>query len=771
MNYFELTGYKPEQVREDLTWEQAKSFPIYLVTKNGYAWHKEERVPDEKLDNNCYAVVSSTRVLAFYFFEKAELNGMKGVKLHLFVNVYDRAKDNYDEHSVGNYQFNDRTKWVFITPDWEIYTMNGDPVTPKDIRKDWRRTDTPCWENFLAFAEYSHDMRVVGRCKEHLCRSDMMSPATVKLLKEAGFDMETSMADFSSLIFRYQWELPMKHKDVYYTEDFLKNLKSPNRVKMRKKEVEAAPHDFEYYKDLLGDRTLTLMEDNGRPYAFIKSDSGSILAVGLKTPKGNSENYVYSELGKKKAGDCAITIDKILLFGSYNFYVSVEKERILELMKDYIDVLLENKGILAKTSAWRNTIPSLERLYDRLEEGIEDREELNALFDNFRYYFTPNGQKDRVFEETLKDVGFTRAFTAKDFLSKCSLWFISPDLSKTTPYEQVGFTKSVYYSLKPFLEKGKTTGIGGMLTTIHSRLAGLPKKDKLSKLSEFCKATSPSFIEQIKTIDYDNRSRWHSIQWSPILKMAGASVENAAVASCVESLGKLLPKISADLSYEFSDQLGDYYRQLIQLSWLGAEWPVTYNEFHVGNILHCLNTIHGYDEVVNRTRDLILTSTNIVQRVSLLHGLQNEITAIRGSVSEAERVAGLDKMYLPFKKSLKRNLEWSDGEYSIIVPDSLAELTVEGTMLHHCVGSYKDSVAEHKEGIIFLRKAEAPKLPFFTIDVTIEPNGKYLIRQCHGNRNCNPSHELVEVLRKWAKAVGVVDEQSIADAYGAKCHM
>lgn len=388
-------------------------------------------------------------------------------------------------------------------------------------------------------------------------------------------------------------------------------------------------------------------------------------------------------------------------------------------------------------------------------------------------YFEMTGYKPEQVREDLtwEDVGFARALKAKDFLSKCALWYIAPDLSKTTPYEQVSFTKSVYYSLKPFLEKGKITGIGGMLTTICPMLAGLPKKDKLSKLGEFCKATSPSFIEQIKAIDYNKRSRWSNIQWGAILEMAGVNVDNAAVAFCVESLGKLLPKISADLSHEFSDQLEDYYRQLIQLAWLGAEWPITYNEFHIGNILHCLNTIHGYDEVVNRTRSLILISTNIVQRVSLLHGLQNEITAIRGSVSEAERVAGLDKMYLPFKKSLKRNLEWSDGQYSIIVPNSLAELTVEGAILHHCVGSYKDSVAEHKEGIVFLRKTEAPKLPFFTIDVTIEPNGKYLIRQCHGSRNCNPSHELVEVLRKWAKAVGVVDEQSIADAYGAKCHM
>lgn len=771
MSYFEITGYKPEQLRDDLTWEEAKSFPIYVITKSGNAWHGDERVPEEKLDDGCYSVVSSTKTLAFYFFEKAELGGMKGVKLHVFVNIYNRAKDDYDEKDVGEYQFGNRTKWVFITPDWRMYTMDGKPVAAKDIRGNWKRTDVLPWEAFLAFADYSHDMRVVGRCKEHCCRSDIMSPATVNLLKEVGFDVKTPMADFSSLLFRYQCDLSMKQTGAYSTEDFFKNLKSPNRVKMRRKEVEAAPRDFNYYKEFLGGRTLVLAEDNGRPYAFIKSSHDSILAIGLKTPKGNSENYVYSELGKKKVGDCAITIDKIPLFRGGRFYLSGGKEKILEQMKEYIEILLGNKEILAKTSAWRNTAPSLERLYDYIEDGIIDQEELIALSDNFRYYFTPNGQKDRVFEESLKSAGFVRALTAKSFLSKCCLWYVSPDFSKTAPYGQVGFTKSVYYSLKTFLENGKTARIGGLVMAIYPHFSELPKKDKLSKLGEFCKAASPSFIEQVKTIDCDNRGRYYSIQWEPLLKMAGANAEDSTSVSRIESLGKLLPKVLNYLNDEFVDQLQDYYRQLLQLAWLGAEWPITYNEFHVRNVLHCLNTIHGYDDVVNRARDLILTSTNIVQRVSLLHDLQNEIVAMRRNVSEAERVAGLDKMYLPFKKSLKRNLEWSDGEYSIVVPDSLAELTVEGATLHHCVGSYKDSVAEHKEGIVFLRKAAAPKLPFFTIDVTIEPNGKYLIRQCHGNRNCNPSHELVEVLRKWAKSVGVIDEQSITDAYGAKCHI
>lgn len=777
MNYFEKTGYKPEQVREDLTWEQAKKLPIYVITKNGNAWHKNKRVPDGKLNDGCYAVASSTRKLAFYFFEKAELNGMKGVKFHLFVNVYDLAKGDYGKSPDWNPYFNTRSKWVFISPDWKMYTMKGKPVTPKEIEEHWRRKDTPCWEAFLAFAEYSHDMRVVGKCEEHRHRSDIMSPATVAVLKDAGFDVETPMADFRNMLRFSQYDVPLKN-NVYYTGDFLRNLKNPNRVGRRKKEISAVPHDFKYYKGLLGDRRFAVMEDGGRPYVFIgtkgcSNESASILAIGLKIPEGRSENYIYSELGdKKKVADRSITENDILLFDDLNFYITVGRKLKLERVKDCVDVLLENQGILAKTSAWRNAAPSLERLRGRIEIGVANWEEGTKLISNFRYFITPTGQKDRVFEETLKEVGFARALKAKCFMEECALWPTGPDFSKTTPYEQVGVTKSTYYSLKHSLENGRKVPIGYLMRAFEPRWDCLPEKGQRQKLKEFCKAASPSFIDQIAKLDCGSGRRYQFIQWGPIARLAGAVTKDMPIALCVKSLEKLLPKILPDLSYEFSVDLRDYYFQLdYQLFWLGAEWPVAYNEFHVGNILHCLSTIHGYDRLVNRTRDAILISANVPQRVSLLHGLQNEIIAIHNSASEAERTAELDKRYLPFKRLLKKNLEWSDGEYSIIVPDSLSELTTEGAMLHHCVGSYKDSVAKGNEGILFLRQAAAPKLPFFTIDVTEEPNGKFMIRQCHGYRNCNPSHELVEALRKWSKAVGVIDEQSISDAYGAKCHL
>lgn len=129
----------------------------------------------------------------------------------------------------------------------------------------------------------------------------------------------------------------------------------------------------------------------------------------------------------------------------------------------------------------------------------------------------------------------------------------------------------------------------------------------------------------------------------------------------------------------------------------------------------------------------------------------------------------MDKQYDPWKEQLKKALEWKGENFGVFIPESLAELTLEGSALHHCVGSYKRDVALRREGILFLRKLSRPDTPYYTLDVVKEQDGKYRVRQCHGNCNCNPTPEVVAALKQWAADTGKVDEGSISDAYGALC--
>lgn len=87
----------------------------------------------------------------------------------------------------------------------------------------------------------------------------------------------------------------------------------------------------------------------------------------------------------------------------------------------------------------------------------------------------------------------------------------------------------------------------------------------------------------------------------------------------------------------------------------------------------------------------------------------------------------------------------SDG--LIIVPaQSNEELIAESKALNHCVRTYAKKVAEGKTGIMFIRKSEAPDVPY----VTLELNGKKVI-QVRAEHNNVPAPEVSDMVRRWEK--------------------
>ena len=65
----------------------------------------------------------------------------------------------------------------------------------------------------------------------------------------------------------------------------------------------------------------------------------------------------------------------------------------------------------------------------------------------------------------------------------------------------------------------------------------------------------------------------------------------------------------------------------------------------------------------------------------------------------------------------RRKMLENDGKYLIDMPMCSADLTHEGSYLHHCVGGYVNSVANGNTAIYFLRKASAPNEPWLTVEV------------------------------------------------------
>lgn len=91
---------------------------------------------------------------------------------------------------------------------------------------------------------------------------------------------------------------------------------------------------------------------------------------------------------------------------------------------------------------------------------------------------------------------------------------------------------------------------------------------------------------------------------------------------------------------------------------------------------------------------------------------------------------------------------WEEGDILIRPAKAQAELRKEGKQLHHCVASYAEKHASGKTAIFFIRKTEAPDVPWFTLEWDEKENR---VRQNRGERNCAPPDEVNFFVAKWLK--------------------
>ena len=79
-------------------------------------------------------------------------------------------------------------------------------------------------------------------------------------------------------------------------------------------------------------------------------------------------------------------------------------------------------------------------------------------------------------------------------------------------------------------------------------------------------------------------------------------------------------------------------------------------------------------------------------------------------------------------------LAWSDGEFCVRVAATPDELTSEGRVLEHCVGTYHKKHCAKTDVIFFVRRARRPDTPYFTLDINMKLKIPKEI-QLHGYKN------------------------------------
>lgn len=106
-----------------------------------------------------------------------------------------------------------------------------------------------------------------------------------------------------------------------------------------------------------------------------------------------------------------------------------------------------------------------------------------------------------------------------------------------------------------------------------------------------------------------------------------------------------------------------------------------------------------------------------------------------------------------FVKDKWDRFKYSNDKFIIITPSSPTDLTKEGVMLHHCVKSYIEQVAEGRTNIVFIREKANPDKPFYTVEISNNNS----IEQVHGacNKNAEENSMVASFIKEWAKEKGL----------------
>lgn len=106
-----------------------------------------------------------------------------------------------------------------------------------------------------------------------------------------------------------------------------------------------------------------------------------------------------------------------------------------------------------------------------------------------------------------------------------------------------------------------------------------------------------------------------------------------------------------------------------------------------------------------------------------------------------EKFTAVAEKYLPLQRVGK-------GDYLIVIAKSPAELVEEGNALDHCVGrmNYDQKMAREETLIFFVRKKDAPDVPFVTLEYSLS---RKIILQCYGYHDSTPAKEVSTFVNRW----------------------
>lgn len=194
-------------------------------------------------------------------------------------------------------------------------------------------------------------------------------------------------------------------------------------------------------------------------------------------------------------------------------------------------------------------------------------------------------------------------------------------------------------------------------------------------------------------------------------------------------------EIFKELAYKEMNNIRLYYRNRL-------EFFTLYDDYL--NMVRRLDDKDNYKPKFNNYEDLIVMHDN----VSILSTTATNRWQIEKFKTLNETVWKKFEFNQKEEKNKKGEIVKEELPFIVIAPTTPYDLAREGTILHHCVKSYIDRVADQKTNIMFIRNRKEPEVPFFTAEID---NDK-VIQQVHGfgNRNADTEkglEEFIEIYR------------------------
>lgn len=209
--------------------------------------------------------------------------------------------------------------------------------------------------------------------------------------------------------------------------------------------------------------------------------------------------------------------------------------------------------------------------------------------------------------------------------------------------------------------------------------------------------------------------------------------------------GKIVPGIKEYMTYRDIRKIPRGVGMIRFQNWIikNKIWFPYYLDYL--GMLKDLNIDPTGDENLIIPKDLKVAHDNAVELLNILREEERR----KEDTERLEREKEQEKKYAENLKSRLKLQQEVDG-FAFLLPEKLDDLIIEGKSLHHCVGS-SGYIRRHKSGqttIIFVRQAEDPDTPFFTMEYQ---NGKII--QLRGKHNQDPPQEVAAAANHWLEEI------------------